>query len=69
MHQFIAIWFGWIRDWHYLGVFVMMAIESSIVPIPSELIIPPAAYWVTRKDPYIFETLRRHLRQKAYLDA
>jgi len=28
----------------YGGVIVLMALESSIVPIPSELVIPPAAY-------------------------
>jgi membrane protein DedA with SNARE-associated domain len=48
MHQLIATWFGWVRDWHYLGVFLLMALESSIVPVPSELVIPPAAYWATQ---------------------
>uniref|UniRef100_A0A7V6CEG8 DedA family protein n=1 Tax=Thermodesulfobacterium geofontis TaxID=1295609 RepID=A0A7V6CEG8_9BACT len=28
----------------YLGVFFLMALESTLVPIPSELVIPPAAY-------------------------
>ena len=28
----------------YLGVFILMALESTLVPIPSEIIIPPAAY-------------------------
>ena len=36
-------------DWYlsninYLTITVLMAIESSFVPLPSELIIPPAAY-------------------------
>lgn len=48
MHELIATWFGWVRDWHYLGVFLLMAMESSILPVPSELVIPPAAYWATQ---------------------
>lgn len=48
MHQLIATWFGWVRDWHYLGVFLLMAMESSVLPVPSELVIPPAAYWASQ---------------------
>ena len=33
------------RDWGYLGVFSMMAIESTVFPLPSEIVVPPAAYW------------------------
>jgi membrane protein DedA with SNARE-associated domain len=37
-----------ILDWGYLGVFVMMALESTAVPIPAEIVIPPAAYWAAQ---------------------
>jgi membrane protein DedA with SNARE-associated domain len=47
-HGLLAAWFTHVRDWSYLGVFVLMAIESTVFPLPSELVIPPAAYWVAR---------------------
>jgi Uncharacterized membrane-associated protein len=37
-----------ILDWGYLGVFIMMACESTALPIPAEVVIPPAAYWASQ---------------------
>ena len=48
MHALIALWFGWVRDWGYGGIIVLMAMESTIFPVPSEVVIPPAAYWVNQ---------------------
>lgn len=45
MHALVALWFGWVRDWGYGGVVLLMALESTILPVPSEVVIPPAAYW------------------------
>ena len=43
-HHFLSVWFGWVQHWGYLGVILLMAMESSILPVPSEVVIPPAAY-------------------------
>ena len=44
MHQFLAAGFTWVQTHIYLGTFLFMAMESSVLPVPSELVIPPAAY-------------------------
>ncbi len=32
----------------YPGIVVLMAMESSILPVPAELVMPPAGYWVAK---------------------
>lgn len=48
MHEILKLWFERVAEWGYLGVFLLMALESTIVPIPSEVIMPPAAYWAAQ---------------------
>ena len=45
LHSMFATWMQLTLDWGYAGVFVMMAIESTVFPLPSEVVVPPAAYW------------------------
>lgn len=47
-HQLLTSWFNIVHDWGYVGVFLLMALESSIVPIPSEVVMPPAAFWASQ---------------------
>ena len=47
-HDLLVTWFEWTRANGYLGIFVMMALESTIVPIPSEIIMPPAGYYAAQ---------------------
>src|SRR6267143_2506219 len=44
MHHLVQIWFQWVQEWGYLGIILLMAMESSIFPVPSEIVIPPAAF-------------------------
>lgn len=32
----------------YPGIVVLMALESSVLPVPSELVMPPAGYWAAK---------------------
>lgn len=47
-HELIRIWFGWVEHWGYAGVFLLMAMESTIIPVPSEIVMPPAAFWAAQ---------------------
>jgi len=46
LQKLVILWFGWVTQWGCLGVILLMAMESSIFPVPSEVVIPPAAFLI-----------------------
>ncbi len=48
LHNLVILWFNLVHDWGYAGIGFLMALESSIVPIPSEVVMPPAAFWAAQ---------------------
>jgi membrane protein DedA with SNARE-associated domain len=46
MHELINWLVNTIGALGYPGIFLLMAMESSVIPIPSEVVMPPAGYLV-----------------------
>ena len=44
MHEAVKWLVDTIGVMGYPGIFILMAMESSVIPIPSELVMPPAGY-------------------------
>ncbi len=54
MHELIQFFLNITSDLGYTGVLILMTIESSFVPFPSEIVIPPAAYLASKGEMNIY---------------
>lgn len=48
LERFIEWLLHGLLDLGYPGIIVLMAMESSVLPVPAELVMPPAGYWVAK---------------------
>lgn len=44
MHQLLQHWSEWVLTGGYIGIIALMALGSTPVPLPAELVVPPAAF-------------------------
>ncbi len=44
LHDFIDWILHVVQGWGYSGIFILMALESTVLPVPSELVLVPAGY-------------------------
>jgi membrane protein DedA with SNARE-associated domain len=48
IHHLLLSWMQFVLDYGYLGVLVLMVFESTALPVPAEVVIPPAAFWAAQ---------------------
>ncbi|HEU6447513.1 MAG TPA: DedA family protein [Verrucomicrobiae bacterium] len=45
LQPLVSWYFAALKTWGAAAVGAMMVLESTVVPIPSEVVVPPAAHW------------------------
>jgi len=54
MHEIVNLILGWVQDMGYTGIFIMMFLESTFFPFPSEVAMIPAGYLSAKGEMNIF---------------
>jgi len=44
VHHLLELWFAWVLSGGYIGIIVLMAMGSMPLPVPAEVVVPPAAF-------------------------
>lgn len=52
-----------------LTAVLALGLQVPLLGIPLGLAIHAGCYWLNKRDPYFFDALKRHIRQRPYLDA
>ena len=52
-----------------LTAVLALGLQVPLIGIPLGLAVHGPAYWLNKRDPYFFDALKRHIRQKPYWDA
>lgn len=52
-----------------LAAIITLGLQVPWLGIPLGLAVHSIAFWLTKRDPYFFDVLGRHIRQRPYLDA
>ena len=52
-----------------LTAVLALGLQVPWIGIPIGLAMHTGAYWLNKRDPYFFDALGRHIRQKPYWDA
>jgi len=46
-----------------------LGLQVPLIGVPLGLVIHGVCFWLNKRDPYVFDVARRHLRQRPYWDA
>lgn len=48
---------------------LVLGLQVPLIGLPLGVAIHSGCYWLNKRDPYFFDALKRHIRQRPYLDA
>lgn len=54
LHHLIIRLVDSIESWGYARMYILMTLESTFVPIPSEIVMPPAGYLAYKGEKNIY---------------